>query len=84
MKKVENEKRYNAKSREEYIADIEKLYKLHSKKFNVIVEMQDPMNHYKFQALRIKIKTKNNQVPYYALFEQLTYPYRELQATVLM
>jgi len=81
-KKGKEEKQFNFRSLEKNVEEIENLFKLHMKKFNIIIEMKDPQTHYKFNTLRIKIRERDERVPYYALFDQLSYPYRDLQTQV--
>jgi len=81
-KKGKDEKMYNLKSLESLMDEVEKLFKLHMKKFNIISEMKDPQTHYKFNTLRIKIRERDEEVPYYALFDQLAYNFRDFQSQV--
>jgi len=77
-----NEKMYNLKSLESLMDEVEKLFKLHMKKFNIISEMKDPQTHYKYNTLRIKVRERDEEVPYYALFDQLAYNFRDFQVQV--
>jgi len=81
-KKGKDEKTYNLKSLEGLMEEVEKLWKLHMKKFNIISDMKDPQTHYKYNTLRIKIRERDEVVPYFALFDQLVYNFRDFQAQV--
>ena len=81
-KKRTDEDTYDPESVQALVEDVEGLYKLHMKKFNIIYDMVDPDNRQKYADLRIKHRERDENVPYFALFEQLHYPYRECQAKV--
>lgn len=53
------------------------------KKFNIVIDMMDADNKPKYNDMRIKIRDRDENIPFFALFEQLNYPYREYQAKVI-
>jgi hypothetical protein len=72
-----DEEEYNVNSLANHINEVEKLYKLHTKKFNVIMDMKNAETNEKYQSSRIKMRERDESVPYYALFEKLEYPYAD-------
>jgi len=67
---------------ENHIKTVEDLYKLHMKKFNIVIDMMDPDNKQRYDDMRIKIRGRDENVPYFALYEQLVYNFREFQREV--
>jgi len=82
FRKRNQEEHFNAESIEGHLNTVSDLYKLHMKKFNIVIDMMDSDNKPKYENLRVKIRDRDENVPYFALYEQLTYPYKEYQSKV--
>ena len=76
-RRKKDDEEYNPNSVQNHMNEVERLYKLHMKKFNVVCDMKDPSTLEKYQKLRIKMRERDEYVPYYNLFEKLSYPYSE-------
>jgi len=81
-RRKKDDEEYNPNSIANHIDEVARLYKLHTKKFNVIMDMKNPETHEKYKSLRIKIRHRDESVPFYALFEKLDYPYLEYSKQV--
>lgn len=77
-KTKEGDEDYNMNKLADLMNDVENLYKLHMKKYNVIVDMKDPDVHPLYAEKRIKIRNNDRKIPYYNLFEKLKYMFDDV------